>query len=435
MRAPFYRQPRFVWTIGAILILGLVVLLYLDDLQALIQLDFSADFWRALVSFGFAIAAPLVAQNLIHALVSQFVMPVYSLEERKQARDHFLRYSSGLPGPAIFVKEGQLVASAEEKSNLNLAAGVILVDNTSGVVLRTDTQLTRAEGSGVVFTRPGEYTAGGEALDLRKQARRVEQVRALTRDGIEVKVDIGVTFMLESGEPKPLHDWTDPRQPPHAFSKENALKAFYGRTYRDNEQGEWAELPALLANDVWREQMMQRDFGSLFSSRDTSMALLDGVQYQIQSRLMGTGSDENSRESRVLAERGLRVLGVSLSGLTLPEDVRRKHIENWRKDWEGRAGEMAAEKDPGIRKCRQEGQAAGREHALVMLAQYVREQLLKGRRPSLPEAAVSLAEATRRLAQDPSAQSQPNGNADLRKMLEDMELWAKRLQSESPDRR
>src|SRR3972149_4502721 len=200
MRAPFSRQPRFVWTIGAILILGLVVLLYLDDLQALIQLDFSADFWRALVSFGFAIAAPLVAQNLIHALVSQFVMPVYSLEERKQARDPFLRYSSGLPGPAIFVKEGQLVASAEEKSNLNLAAGVILVDNTSGVVLRTDTQLTRAEGSGVVFTRPGEYTAGGEALDLRKQARRVEQVRALTRDGIEVKVDIGVTFMLESGE-------------------------------------------------------------------------------------------------------------------------------------------------------------------------------------------------------------------------------------------
>ena len=429
MDVPFYRNPRFLWILGALVIFGLLMALYWDDLQAFFSLKFDADFLWALVSFGFAFVAPMVTRNLFDRLVSQFVMPVHTLEERRQAYEHFVRYSSGLPGPAIFVKEGQLVASEAEKANLNLLAGVILVDNASGVVLRTDTQLTRAEGPGVVFTRPGEYIAGG-ALDLRKQVRRAEQVKAKTRDGIDVKVNIDVAFILDSGEPKPLRDWKDPHQPPYAFNPESALKAFYGRAYRDNEQGEWDKLPPLLASDVWRELLNQRDFESLFSSSGSSMGLLDGLQYQTQSRLTGTGSDADSRESQVLAERGLRVLGVSLSGLILPDSVRQKRIENWRKDWEGRAGEMAAEKDPGIKKCRQEGQTAAREHALITLTQHVREALLKGRYPSLSEVIVGLAEASHRLAQDPTLQ---NGS-DLRKILEDIELWAQRLQSELLDR-
>jgi len=428
MNVPFYRQPRLLWAVGLLLIGGLLAALYLDDLQALFSLKFDADFWWALVSFGFAFAAPVITRNLFDRLVSQFVMPVYTLEERRQAYEHFLRYSSGLPGPAIFVKEGQLVASEAEKANLNRSAGVVLVDNASGIVLRTDTQLTRAEGPGVVFTRRGEYI---EALDLRKQVRRAEQVQALTRDGIEVRADISVIFILDGGEAKPIRDWQDPKQSPYAFNSENALKAFYSRTYRDDEQGARAELPVLLASDVWRELLIQRDFESLFSSSDPSLSVLGDIQHKIQRRLAGAGADENSRERQVLAERGLRVLGVGLSGLTMPEEVRRKRIETLREDWKGRAGAMAEEKDPAIKKCRQEGQAAGREHALTSLTEYVRGELSQGRRPSLAAVTASLAEVSRRLAQDPTLQ---NG-ADLRKTLEELELWAQRLQGESLDRR
>ncbi len=426
MNVPFYRQPRLLWAVGLLLIGGLLVALYLDDLQALISLRFDADFWWALVSFGFAFVAPAITRNLFDRLVSQFVLPVHTLEERRQAYQHFRRYSSGLPGPAIFVKEGQLVASEAEKANLNQSDGVVLVDNASGIVLRTDTQLTRAAGPGVVFTQPGEYI---EALDLRKQVRRAEQVLGITRDGIEVRVDIHVAFILDGGEAKPIRDWTDPKQSPYAFNGENALKAFYSRTYRDDEQDARAELPVLLASDVWRELITQRDFESLFSSGDPRLSVLDDIQHKIRRRL--AGADENSRESRVLAERGLRVLGVGLSGLAMPEEVRRKRIETLREDWKGRAGAMAEEKDPAIKKCRQEGQAAGRAYALTILTEYVREELSQGRRPSLTAVIASLVEASRHLAQD---LAHPNG-ADLRKTLEELELWAQRLQIESLDRR
>ncbi|MBL8058367.1 MAG: hypothetical protein JNK29_16805, partial [Anaerolineales bacterium] len=110
---PFYRQPRFLWGLGVLALFALLLALYVDDLLALYEpfrrvmadpaasLVFGLDFWGAVLSFAFALTIPLVVRELFYRLVSQFVLPVSTPEERRNAMEHFLSYSSGLPGPLV----------------------------------------------------------------------------------------------------------------------------------------------------------------------------------------------------------------------------------------------------------------------------------------------------------------------------------------------
>jgi hypothetical protein len=441
MQEPFYKDPRLHWGVTIFILISVLIYLWADTLRVFLQPFlslyagkppvFDGEFLQAAVTLAFAIFAAILTRELFYRLASQFVLPVYTPDERLQAMDHFMHYAWGLPGPAIFVKDGQLVASPAEKERRIVGEGVVLVDSASAAVLRTDTHLTRAYGPGVVFTRKYEYPA--ETLDLRKQQRRgVDNFKALTQDGIEVSVDISVTFMLESGERQPFHNLDEPNVPPFALSEEQALKAAYGKTYRDKSLGEWAELPPLVAADVWRELLIQRDFESLFSASDSSMTLLDGLQYQIKSRLMGTTSGEPSREYRVLAERGIRVLDVSLSNLSLSLDVQKRRLERWKEDWKSQVGELPEEKDRTIKDWKRKGEAEAKVEILTRLTWPVREPLQQGKRPRIGKLAMvqSLAEGTRQLFHDPAFQNQPN--IDLQKVIEDLELWAIRLRASHP---
>ncbi|MBL8057198.1 MAG: hypothetical protein JNK29_10895 [Anaerolineales bacterium] len=311
-----------------------------------------------------------------------------------------------------------------ERSGPAANAGVAWVNSASCVVLRTDTAFTRVRGPGVTFLRGGEYLTDEGALDLRLQTRTAAGVHALTRDGIDVTLDIVVQFILDSGEPLPLRDWADGDRPPYGFSAGSASAAVYGQAFRDRTRGLWAELPPLVAADVFREELMARDFEALFSATDTGLPLLAGVQYQVERRLAGALADEPAREQQLLAERGLRVIAVRFANLQLPEDVRKKRLTNWREDWKSRAGELAAEKDPEVRQIRQQGQDAGRVQVLETVTAPIAGQLAAGRRPGRKESAQALTQAIRHLAYDPSLQGVAN-LAEIKRQLDDLEIWVK----------
>ena len=432
---PFYRQPRFLWSLGVLALFVLLLGLYVDDLVAFyepfrrIMLDPTAglvlgpDFWDAVLSFAFALVIPLVVRELFYRLVSQFVLPVNLPEERRQAMEHFLRYSSGLPGPLVLVQDGKLVVDPTRGGTTH-HAGVAWVNSASCLVLRTDTAFTRVRGPGVTFLRGGERLTDEGTLDLRLQTRTAEAVHALTRDGIDVTVDIVVQFILDSGEPQPLRDWVDDESPPYGFSPRNASAAVYGQPYRDRTRGLWAELPPLVAADVFREELMARDFEALFSATDTGLPLLAAVQYQVEKRLTGLLAEAPAREQQLLAERGLRVLSVRFANLQLPEEVRKKRLANWREDWKSRAGELAAEKDPEVRQIRQQGQDAGRALVLGALTNPIIEQLAAGRRPGRREVALALTQAVRHLAQEPAVQGAAN-LPELKRLLDDLVIWVR----------
>lgn len=445
MRTPFYRRPALWWALGLIVWLIFLATLYWEDALAFydfmvlarvlpeVLLQFGPPFWsgiRAIINLAFPIVASYFLWRWFFWLVSQFVLPVTTAEEREQVRHHFADYAFGQPGPAIFVRNGQLVASLKEKERRQKSKGVILVDSVSGVVLRTDTRFTRAHGPGVVFTREGEYIA--EALDLRQQERYARAIKAFTRDGILVTVDIHVTFVLDSGERNPLRTWQSPNAAPFGFNAENAYRAVYGRAYRDHVSSEWAELPALIAADIWRELLMQRDFESLFRLEDPAFALLDDLQYQIEQRMIPVSMDGRSREQQVLSERGLRVLSVQLLNLELPAEVEQKRMLQLKEVWKTQTKRAVSDPHPSIQQARGEGRQAGQVEMLNTLTAPLRRKLAAGEEPPHPEAACDLTEAARQLLNDNARTFLRDSNIteqvlnELRKALVDLDIQCRK---------
>jgi len=409
---PFYRQPALLWGLGAILLLGVLIGLYYEDLYLLYLAAAQPEMgippsavMDALVSLGFAFIAPMLVSAPFFMLVSQFVLPVNTPEERQQVSQYF----GSTAGPVIFVRNGQLVGSKAEKDRSLKTAGVILVDNVSAIVLRTDTQFTRAEGPGVVFTRPGEYIA--ETLDLRIQERALENVFGFTRDGISVGVEVRVTTGHAANVPAFI------------FNPESAYKAVYGRAYRDRVSSEWDQLPPLVAADVWRELLIQRDFESLFRIDDSAFALLGDLQSQIENRLMGWSTENQTREFQLLTERGIRVLSVRLGKLQLPPDVVKKRIAQRKEIWSAQAKQAASDIHPVTKLARDEGRQLGQTQILRTITERLSHQLGREEKPSHIVSAAMLIEKTRDLLNDLGWSDAIVG--DIRKALDNMEIWVK----------
>ncbi len=175
------------------------------------------------------------------ALVSQFVLPVRTWEERRNVFARLFMYFFNSHGPAVFIQEGKEVANPEELKNSR--PGVALVDLTSAIVLERqpfisdmaeddgnpdsesrpsyfayqqrgifrrsiygmvggvierekgkEQEIARASGPGIVFTQYGEKVRG--VVSLRRQFRVQPFTTAMSRDGFEVFGHVICIFSL-----------------------------------------------------------------------------------------------------------------------------------------------------------------------------------------------------------------------------------------------
>jgi hypothetical protein len=196
--------------------IGLIIL------QFDINLDTSKEMIRALEMVGFncLIGFGLVFFVWLGRIAAQALLPVSNFMESFRASWHLLLYILRLHGPAIFIKDGIQLSSADELKRLG--PGVVVIDFNSAAVLeeqvpppgilRPFKNITlklliflglsdppapthvRTCGPGIVFTRRRERIRA--AVDLRKQFRLKPKVSAYTRDGIEIKAMIWCIFTI-----------------------------------------------------------------------------------------------------------------------------------------------------------------------------------------------------------------------------------------------
>ena len=150
-----------------------------------------------------SILAYVLAQNFMFALLSGLILPIRTRGYSKDVFDRMKSFIQGAHGPVIFAENGQTAQSPEGFKKGGL--GFIKVSADSAIVLERipsqpgflggilnalkrrhprENLSMRTEGPGFVFTNGGERVRG--VVDLRRQIRLRPQVRAHTRDGIEV---------------------------------------------------------------------------------------------------------------------------------------------------------------------------------------------------------------------------------------------------------
>jgi hypothetical protein len=229
----FYEQPIF-WPrlIGGIFLLlfGIAfrseMLIFLHLILAIIQFLFfqpinplSPETPKALLVLLANLAIFLGCYFILLKWFSLFVLPAHDSSTRYKVYEHLVEYIFGLHGPAVFVKNGDLLTRKDERPYgtgiKDRFASLAFVDLTSAIVLESKSfppilkipmvspppveqhSLIRVLGPGICFLHPGERIRG--SVDLRKQFRTTKNVRGFTSDGIELETNVNVTFTL--GQP------------------------------------------------------------------------------------------------------------------------------------------------------------------------------------------------------------------------------------------
>ena len=425
---PLHRRPGVRTAFGLLVWIGLYALAFRAGRPA-------ANAW--IIAFDLAVFG--LAGLAALALLSQFVLPVQSLKERGQAFQRLLDYTLGNRGPVLFLREGQAVESRGERDRKG--AGVLLADQTSAGVLRTETRYTRAIGPGVTFTEPGERLAS--ALDLRRQvrvvqgttpgqgdpdARREISSTALTEDGIPVAADLRVTFMLDPGHASPPREGQFPHLPPYEFNPRAAERAVYGHAHRDDEATTWTDLPLLVAVDLWREEIKRWRLEALLSGGGARPSPLEKVETAIEKRLVATPEsrragteNESPRELQVLRRRGIRVLDLEIGNLKVPEEVRAEHLRRWREQWDSTVEEGVIQARGRGQEARWEGEREGQKTLLRQATSEMRQTLGEGGRLSVRDTLIVLLEDSVQLLQEPELLPESGALSDhLRNMLTEL---------------
>jgi hypothetical protein len=191
-----------------------LIKLFMGEALAIHQRTLSSILILIFNLFIFIIALVIMA-NIVSA---QALLPVSTSIEKRRTVWHLILHILHKHGPAIFVENGKVIESEEDK--INKGPGVTVIDYNSAVVLEeqipaANTSIPklnpyqklrfnlgifqpynspRAHGAGVTFTRPRERIRG--VVDLRKQSRSRADVHGYTRDGIKVSTLVWTLFTI-----------------------------------------------------------------------------------------------------------------------------------------------------------------------------------------------------------------------------------------------
>ncbi|MBI5297987.1 MAG: hypothetical protein HY869_21125 [Chloroflexi bacterium] len=314
-------------------------------------------------------------------IVAQFVLPVHGWTNRLKAFERLLLFLTPWRGPAVFVREGRLIKRIGEEDNGN--PGVALVDLRSAIILEQEYPwgeiiqdqdqtehngakekrripffakssqdqafpYVRVGGPGVHFTEYGEKIR--DVVDLRRQVRTESEVKAFTRDGIELQTNVFAVFSLsdppdvipvayvggrslehlfalemvtvdknfikikakheldpedaeeihkavEAGLITPTTAGTSPQTPlrgksPYVFDEQRVFAAVYGQAQRSlpEKNLKWDELPQLIAAELFRDLLEQYPYDYLYKLDDPkTLPWLNEIKPKLSRKLMYQG--------------------------------------------------------------------------------------------------------------------------------------------------
>jgi len=226
----YYERPNFWPRLFGVIFIILFVIAFRLELFLLLRLIVAFFFF--LVQRPFAPPSPYTPQALmilaVNAIlfvgcyiiflrwISLFVLPVQNPNERWRVFARLFEYIFNMHGPAVFVKNGELIARKKEKEEegldrvrfaslafMDLASAIVAERGVSAAQMNQPIKKTtseehyspiRALGPGVGFLESGERIQG--AIDLRKQYRMMKNVRGFTSDGIELETSVNTIFTL-----------------------------------------------------------------------------------------------------------------------------------------------------------------------------------------------------------------------------------------------
>jgi regulator of protease activity HflC (stomatin/prohibitin superfamily) len=174
----------------------------------------------------------------------------------------------------------------------------------------------RPAGPGFVVLYKGEGV--GQIIDLRRHTR-AQRVKANTRDGIPVELDVFVTFRIWQEESE-----IRPDQPIYHYNREAIFQVNYaGNVGAGDRFRAWSELVAPQAAALLVAEIAQYALEQLYQTDDSGFGPLTEIRQRLK---------RNLEQSDLLT--GIDILGVGTGMLILPPAVYEQRLKQWRMQWE-----------------------------------------------------------------------------------------------------
>lgn len=272
--------------------------------------------WRVLrhllpVVLGWVLAQR-AAVGLVHLL--------YDMPTRAAASDFLRRLQSGVQvsGDPIAITAPKLDLERRKSDLLRVGGpGAVKIGTGEVAVTELNGRFHRVLGSGKHNLERFEIIYA--MLDLRQQERSLTAVPLFTKDGIQLKADLRLTFRIHTGG-TPVTPGT-----PFPYDEEAVRSAAYAQTIAaDNRVQGWDTLPERMASaklgQIVRTFRLDEIFHLPREDEDRHRAIQQNLARELR---------------RILRDRGIELLNVTVNPLELiQEKVRNQYIENWKIDWE-----------------------------------------------------------------------------------------------------
>jgi len=289
-----------------------------------------------------------------------FLLPVMPTdrEQRKQAGRTLRAYMWGLNYPFYREDDGELQKLVDGSVMLRRGGpGFVMTSSHYAIPITAGTHDTKVGGQGLVFT--GRKERPRSLVDLRLQVRG-KTVRALTRDGIPVKVMIFVIFQIDrqGAKGKELY----PFKPRSVFAAVHIQGIGPEQEDEEREEIGWDQVVVEQAADLLRDAIARTLLDQLLESEDGQSflgTLRTGVTQELQAL---------TKKDKVLF--GIHVLAVGLGNIQVEdEQVLEQRVESWGARWERRRSEKEALGDAEAFRLIEEARADAQRQMIVAITE------------------------------------------------------------------
>ena len=310
--------------IGGLIILGVIGLSFLAFVTWIFVKQPGLSIWRMLPAFLFLILVPPTLATLLIFGWGMDLVPVSPQQENRHrnALALLLSFYSGQPRPMQRIIQGKTKVQVKGDPVDGLGPGWIMTEANNAVVLKGRSEIRRIVGPGGIFTQADEIVY--EILDLRQQVRST-QLQAITRDGIQVRLQIAVVFQIQPGHHTLHFDH------PWPYAREGVWHIVFaaevnpeGRTPLDAHLSRpWSDIPLEVAHSILKQTIINYTLDELYGTLDQSSSPRQEIGMHTRAKL-----------AAMLAPKGFHIVSCGIGTIT-PVDaaVTAQRIKTWQAHW------------------------------------------------------------------------------------------------------